>query len=176
MKNILVRTMLRLAQRFRQYYNPEGHLRSLGIRFGTSCRFGPGINWGSEPYLIKLGDHVSITANVSFITHDGGVWVLRDRHPDLDVFGTIKIGNNTFIGQGSTILPGVAIGQNCIVGAGSVVTKPIPDNSVAAGVPARVIRSINAYASNILSHPNRLMTKGLNGSKKKATILQHFQG
>lgn len=53
----------------------------------------------------------------------------------------IKIGNGVFIGAGSTILKGVKIGDGTVIGAGSVVTKDIPSNSMAAGNPARVLRT-----------------------------------
>jgi acetyltransferase-like isoleucine patch superfamily enzyme len=55
---------------------------------------------------------------------------------------SVHIGMNTLIGAGVTILPNVRIGRNCVVGAGSVVTGDIPEASVAAGVPARVIRHL----------------------------------
>ncbi len=58
---------------------------------------------------------------------------------------SVKIGDNTFIGQRVTILCGVEIGSNCIVGAGSVVTKSIPDGMVFAGNPARKICTIEEY-------------------------------
>jgi maltose O-acetyltransferase len=53
----------------------------------------------------------------------------------------VFIGENTFIGVGAMILPGVSIGRECIIGAGAVVTKSIPDNSVAVGVPAKVVET-----------------------------------
>ena len=54
----------------------------------------------------------------------------------------IRIGKNVWIGSNSTILPGVSIGDNAVIGAGSVVTKDIPENMMAVGHPARVIKSI----------------------------------
>ncbi|MBQ9598477.1 MAG: sugar O-acetyltransferase, partial [Clostridia bacterium] len=54
----------------------------------------------------------------------------------------VKIGSNVWIGAGSTILPGVTIGDNSVIGAGSVVTKDIPENVVAVGSPARVIKAV----------------------------------
>ncbi|WP_050581981.1 DapH/DapD/GlmU-related protein [Pseudoalteromonas sp. TB64] len=65
----------------------------------------------------------------------------------------ITIGNNVFIGWGSIILPGVEIGNNCVIGAGSVVSKSIPADMVAAGNPARVIKSTDDY---IKSYRRRL--------------------
>lgn len=57
--------------------------------------------------------------------------------------GPVIIKDNVWIGDGVTILPGVTIGVNAIVGANSVVNKDIPDNAIAAGVPAKVIRYLN---------------------------------
>ena len=53
------------------------------------------------------------------------------------------IGNNVWIGSGANILPGVSIGDNSIIGAGSVVIKDIPANSVAVGIPAKVIKNLD---------------------------------
>ena len=54
----------------------------------------------------------------------------------------VHIGKNVWIGSGSIVLGGVTIGDNAVIGAGSVVTKDIPENMIAVGSPARVIRSI----------------------------------
>lgn len=59
--------------------------------------------------------------------------------------GCIDIGDNVFIGSNTTILYDVRIGTNVIIGAGSLVNKDIPDNSVAAGVPARVIGTFEDF-------------------------------
>lgn len=55
---------------------------------------------------------------------------------------SIKIGRNVWIGSNSTILPGVTVGDNAVIGAGSVVTRDVPENMVAAGNPAKVIKCI----------------------------------
>lgn len=55
---------------------------------------------------------------------------------------SIHIGDDVWIGGNVTILPGVNIGNNVVIGAGAVVTKDIPDNSLAIGVPAKVVREI----------------------------------
>ena len=54
----------------------------------------------------------------------------------------VHIGNNCWLGASVTVCPGVTIGDNCVIGAGSVVTRDVPANSFAAGVPCRVIREI----------------------------------
>lgn len=125
---------------------------------------------GSEPYLVEIGRHVEITSGVRFITHDGGVWVLRGKHPDVDVFGKIVIGDNVFIGFNAIVMPGVVIGDNCVVGAGSVVTKSVPSGSVVAGVPAKVIRSLDDYTKSSLA--KSLGTKKLSAEEKKKFLLE----
>ncbi|WP_308362242.1 acyltransferase [Pseudoalteromonas xiamenensis] len=71
----------------------------------------------------------------------------------------IRIGDNVFVGWGAIILPGVKIGNNCVIGAGSVVTRDVPDGMVAAGNPARVIKTteeyIKAYRVTLEKEPGR---------------------
>ena len=124
-----------------------------GMRVGKGVSVMGGVNFGSEPYLITLDDQVRISFNVAFVTHDGGTWAFRDRPEYADVikYGQIHVGERTFIGCNSTIMPGVTIGKRCVIGAGSVVTKDIPDGCVAVGVPARVIMTTEEYAQKSLS-------------------------
>ncbi|MBN2521209.1 MAG: acyltransferase [Bacteroidales bacterium] len=128
----------------RKFLGPEKYARNIGVNIGTNCRIST-FNWGSEPYLIEIGNHVHITNNVQFINHDGGVWVFRNDYPGFDVFGKIKIGNNTYIGNNAVIMPGVTIGENCVIGVNSVVTKSIADNCVVAGIPAKFICDTKYY-------------------------------
>lgn len=109
---------------------------------------------------MNIGNHVEITSDVQFVTHDGGVWTLREQYPGIDVFGPIRIGNNVFIGTGTIILPNVTIGDNCIIRAGSVVTKDIPPYSCAAGVPARLVKTFDEYVNISLTKAvhTKLMT------------------
>lgn len=95
----------------------------------------------SFPFLIKIGDNVGLSTDVTILAHDNSL----KRHIGILKVGKVEIGNNVFIGAKSLILPNVRIGNNVIVGAGSVVTHDIPDNVVVAGNPARIIRSIDAY-------------------------------
>ncbi len=77
------------------------------------------------------------------------MWVLRNMGllDNADKFGTIEIGDNVNIGWNTIIMPNVKIGSNVVVGAGAIVTKDIPSNSIAAGIPARVIGSVEEYYS-----------------------------
>lgn len=154
--------------------DPIAYARSIGVTIGNDCRLlniTPG-TFGSEPYLIKLGNHVTVTSGVVFSTHDGGVWVFREKYPNVDVFAPIIIGNNVFIGVGSILLPGITIGDNVIIGAGAVVTRDIPSNSVAVGSPARVIKSIEEYWKSI--EMEALYLRDLSPSKKREVLLKRF--
>ncbi len=73
----------------------------------------------------------------------------------LDKVGVICVGNNVFIGNNSILLPGVIIGDNYIIGAGSVVSKNVPENSVVAGNPAKVIMSFSEYADKCVTHSDQ---------------------
>jgi acetyltransferase-like isoleucine patch superfamily enzyme len=106
-------------------------------------------DFGSEPFLISLGSHITIAANVAFVNHDGGARVLRHERPSLHVYNKITVGNYVFIGMRTTILPGVTIGDHCVIGAGSVVSRDIPSASVAVGAPCRVIKSIDEYRESV---------------------------
>ena len=108
--------------------------------------------FGSEPYLIQIGEHVTLSSDVNFITHDGGTWAFRDRpeYRHVTKFGRIIVHDRCFIGARATIMPGVSIGPNAVVAAGSVVTKSVPPGCVVAGVPARVLCTVEEYAENCL--------------------------
>ena len=66
-----------VISKLRLLRNPVKYYRSLGVKIGKDCEIYTTVNFGSEPYLITLGDHVRVNENVQFVTHDGGVWVLR---------------------------------------------------------------------------------------------------
>ena len=121
---------------------------SQGMIVGNNIRIMGGVNFGSEPYLIELGNDVTISFNVTFINHDGGTWAFRviDEYNDVIKYGRIRVGDHSFVGCNTTILPGVTIGSRCVIGAGSVVTRDVPDGMVVAGNPARIIMSTDEYA------------------------------
>lgn len=142
------------------------YYKSLGVKFGKNMRaFSPLIS--SEPYLLEFGDNVTISGGVNFITHDNSVIKLfKDA---TDVIGSIKIGNNCFIGYGSIILPGVELGNNIIVAAGSVVTKSFnEDGIIIGGNPAKKISSTKEYKLKIKN--NLFDMRGLSYENKKRLI------
>ncbi len=130
------------------------------------------INWSTEPWIITLGNNVHITDGVRFITHDGGTLLFRDRVPDLEITKPIKIGDNVYIGNNVILLPGVTVGNNVVIGAGAVLSRDIPDNSVAVGVPARVIKTSDEYFEKI--QRESLHLGHLKGQKKDKALMEYY--
>lgn len=139
------------------------YAKYIGVKVGDNCRLIQ-CEFSSEPYLISIGNHVSATS-VRFETHDGGIWCIRDKYPDLDIVKPINIGDNVYIGYGAVILPGVTIGSNSVIGAYSVVAKDVPSGVVYAGVPAKFIKNLDEYAEKALK--NGAMTKRMSKLEKK---------
>lgn len=131
--------------------NKTKYVRWIGLNFGEDLRIygNPTKMFGSEPWCITLGNHVHITDEVKFITHDGGTLIYRHLVPDLEITKPITVGDYVYFGTRSMIMPGVNIGNNCIIAAGAIVTHDVPDNSVVAGVPARVIKTSDEYFDKI---------------------------
>lgn len=114
--------------------------------FREGCQWHP-IAVPSEPWLMEIGNNVTIAAGVLFFTHDVSHAALNAYYieePVVPLLGTIRIGNNVMIGANSVILPNVEIGDNVIVGAGSIVTKDLKSNGVYAGNPAKFICTFDA--------------------------------
>lgn len=89
---------------------------------------------------VRIGDNAFIGPNVSIYTACHPLDA-AERNKQTEWALPVTIGNNVWLGGNVTIVPGVTIGDNCVIGAGSVVTRDIPSNTVAAGNPARVIKS-----------------------------------
>ena len=117
------------------------------------CDYGYNIHIGENFYCnvncvildaapVTFGNNVFIAPNCGFYTA-GHPFDVNLRNQGLEYAKPITIGNNVWIGAQVCVLPGVTIGDNCVIGAGSVVTKNIPDNSLAVGNPCRVIRTLN---------------------------------
>lgn len=143
-----VRRRLELAK-YDRWTNAE-YLRKQGAQIGEGCSIIPR-SLGTEPYLVKIGNRVTVAADVTFMTHDGGAWIFRDEIPDIQVFGTIIIEDNCVVGQAAILCPNIRIGHNSIIGAGSVVISDVPPNTVVMGVPARPFGSVEKYKENCVS-------------------------
>ncbi|HTO90844.1 MAG TPA: acyltransferase [Candidatus Sulfotelmatobacter sp.] len=147
-------------------------LRQDGVKVGEDCLVHTPY-FSTEPYLIEIGNHVAISAGTEFITHDAVGWMFPD-HPNMGLFGTIKVGDNTFFGLKCLILPGTSIGRNCVIGAGSVVRGAIPDDSVVMGNPARVVMKTSLLKQLLVHSRNRLETHLFSSPEKRRALCQHF--
>jgi len=144
--------------------------KKVGVKYGKNPQFRTK-NFGTEPYLIEVGDDFETSGNVTFITHDGSVGVLRnlyEEYHDIDIVDKISIGNNVFLGMNVIVLAGTEIGDNVVVGAGSIVRGTLKSNSVYAGVPVKYICSIEEYKDKFLH------TFSMNADDKKALIQEKF--
>ncbi|WP_336514155.1 DapH/DapD/GlmU-related protein [Pollutibacter soli] len=153
---------IRLLQQLNSSFNPEEIRSKLSEITGTVIDETVGI---FPPIYINYGKHFSIGKNVfinfncTFLTLGGivieddvligpGVKITSEGHPlspaerQSLIPGKVHIKQNAWIGAGAIILPGITIGENAVVAAGAVVTKDVPAGTVAAGVPAKIIKSI----------------------------------
>ena len=113
-----------------------------GLRVGNDFKLEKGASIDpSFPWLIEIGDQVTIAPNVLILAHDGST----KSFINYSKIGKVKIGNRVFIGAKSIILPNVTIGDNVVIGAGSIVIHDVPSNSVVAGAPACVISSLDTF-------------------------------
>jgi acetyltransferase-like isoleucine patch superfamily enzyme len=147
-------------------------LRGQGVRIGENCLIYTTF-FSTEPYLVKIGNHVAVSSGVHFSTHDASGWLFDD-HPDMDVFGEIWIGDNTYVGINCTILGGSRIGANCVIGSGSIVRGVIPDGSVVYGNPARVVMKTSLLKQLLVHHRHRLDTRHLPAKEKEKILRRHF--
>lgn len=136
----------RLIQRYVLGRSPEQIelicLLRKGLKIGKNTTINSGFSIDSAwPWLISIGDDVTISTNVTILSHDASTNIVCQQTK----IGKVTIGSNVFIGTRSIILCGVTVGDNVVIGAGSVVTSDLPANGVYAGVPARKICSIDAY-------------------------------
>lgn len=113
-----------------------------GLKMGRDCNvMGECIIDPGHCWLIEIGNRVSLAPRVHILAHDAST----KRALGYTRLGAVSIGDDVFIGAGTIVLPGVTIGGHVIIGAGSVVSRDIPDNSVAVGVPAKVVGSYDEY-------------------------------
>ena len=119
-------------------------------RFNPVLKLGDNLNVGSNLFIscidnIKIENNVIISHRVSITDHEHGF-----DNPNIPVSeqslkkgGPVLIKEGSFIGLNAVIMPGVTIGKNSVIGASSVVTRSVPDYSVAVGIPAKIFKEYN---------------------------------
>lgn len=146
-------------------------LRGMGVQIGERCRIYTS-NFGGEPWLIKIGNHVCISNDVTFVNHDL-TWPFQDKYESLTSFGPIEIRDNCQIGVRATILANVVIGPDAIVGACAVVTRDVPPGTVVAGCPAKVVCTLEEYEAKCVA---RHIDIPLDREAARAVLVKHFWG
>ena len=130
-----------MVYRLRGEFTTE-KLIKMGMKVGKNFNrlngviLDPGHCW-----LIDIGDNVTMAPRVHILCHDASTKTFLG----YTKIGRVTIGSNVFIGADTVVLPGVTIGDNVIVGANSTVTHDVPDNTVVAGSPAKIICSLEQY-------------------------------
>jgi sugar O-acyltransferase (sialic acid O-acetyltransferase NeuD family) len=136
--NALRRTLAnRVKHRFGQVSHPSALVSARALIGEGSVLFHRSIVQSGS----VLGKHV-ILNTAAIVEHDSQIGDFVHLAPGAILCGGVSVGEGTLIGAGTTILPGITIGKWCIVGAGVVINRPIPDYSLALGVPGRVVRQL----------------------------------
>lgn len=158
-----------------EYEKKEKYMKEVFAECGENCYIelpfhanwgGHHLHFGSCIYAnsnltvvddghVYVGDKVMFGPNVTIATANHPISPeLRDR--GLQYNKDVYIGENTWIGAGVVIVPGVHIGKNVVIGAGSVVTKDIPDNVIAVGNPCRILRDVSEHDNEIFYKSERI--------------------
>lgn len=136
----LSRLKRRIADRARGHLSPD-RLVSLGLELGKGAFIArtvyidPGFPW-----LVTIGDEATLAPGVIILAHDASM----QRHVRHTLIAPVIIGKRAFIGAGAIVLAGSRIGDDAIVGAGTVVSGEIPDGSIVAGNPAKIIGNVES--------------------------------
>lgn len=122
--------------------------KNRGLNIGKNNRLSEVPDFGSEPYLVSIGDNNAIASGVKFITHDGGLFTVNKLkgYENVRDFRRISVGNECFIGLNSILMPGAKMNDRCVLGSGSVLTSTMPEGTVYAGTPAKFICTLEEYA------------------------------
>ncbi len=124
-----------------------------GVKFSPKILIGNDVIFNTDIHIgcinyIEIGDNVMFASRIFITDHQHGdtsenmIGIIPAKRPLISK-GPVVIKNSVWVGEGVTILPNVTIGENSIIGSNSVVTKSIPANCVAAGIPAKIIKIIN---------------------------------
>jgi len=127
-----------LGGQFTSTISPLAFIATFDVNIGQGSNVLSGAVFSNG---VILGKGCIVYYN-SIITHDCSIGDFVEISPSVTLLGRSKIGSYSQIGSHATILPDIKIGTNVIIGAGSVVSKDLPDNCVAVGIPAKIIKKL----------------------------------
>lgn len=175
MGNALLRIYLWIRKHI-LYIDDRSHLE---IAISNGLTVGKNVNVQGEcildpayPWLIEIGNNVTLASRVYILTHDAS----SKMSLGYSIIGKVIIGDNVFVGANTTILPNVVIGNNVIIGAGSVVTHSVPSNCVVAGNPAKILQPMEDFIEKrkkmmkqceAFDESYSLFAQNIDGQKKK---------
>ena len=118
---------------------------------GDNCKWGPWL-LPLYPELIRLGNNVHVHKTAKIVTHDMLNKYLKIRTPEVDFgfgerLGCVELCDNVYISMNVIVMPDVRINKDCLISSGSVVTSDIPENSLAAGIPAKVTGKFDMFVA-----------------------------
>lgn len=139
-----------------QYY----FFRRWGMRFNGRPNYLSTKIWfdGSDYSLISIGSEVTMSSYIRVLTHD---WALHTVAKALGIAQErplgrtrgVAIGDYSFVGTGTILMPGSEIGRGCVIGAGTVVRGKVPDFSIYTGSPGKVVGDVREYVAKAMRNP-----------------------
>lgn len=121
---------------FTSVVSNSARIGAYGTHVGIGCNIMAGTTVTND---VNIGDGALLNLHCT-IGHDCVIGNFVEFSPGVHISGNCIIGDFVSIGTNATVLPGIRIGKNVVIGANAVVTKDIPDNSLAIGIPAKVVR------------------------------------
>jgi sugar O-acyltransferase (sialic acid O-acetyltransferase NeuD family) len=138
LRNKMALKFIRLGGVMKSVVSPKSTIGNHNVTINEGVVILSGVNISNNVHIGK-GGLIYYNSN---ITHDCKIGDFVEISPSVNILGRVSVGSFTQLGSNSTILPNLKIGNNVIIGAGSLVTKDIPDNSLAYGSPAVVVKKL----------------------------------
>ena len=133
------------------------YFKKWGVKFNDRPNYISSKTWfdGTDYALISVGRDVTISSYVRILTHDWSLHTVAkalniEQKSPLGVLRPVEIGDYSFIGTGTILMPGCKIGKACVIGAGTVVRGDVPDFSIYIGSPGRVVGNSEEYLAKHL--------------------------
>lgn len=129
---------IRIGGQYTTTISPKASIGNFNTLIGKGCNIMTGVIITND-IVIKDGALINLNCTIG---HDSIIGQFVELSPGVHISGNCMIGDYSVFGTNATMLPNITVGKNVIIGAGSLVTKDIPDNSMAYGIPAKVVKEL----------------------------------